>query len=57
MTTGLRSDDSCADNNEINCTKLLNVTEMTRGRRDGVLKNEKLRNIVKRGSVQLKGVW
>lgn len=46
-----------ADNNFINGTKLLNVTRMTRGRRDGILKAEKVRHVVKIGSMHLKGVW
>ncbi|CAL9735965.1 hypothetical protein MOSE0_I08570 [Monosporozyma servazzii] len=46
-----------ADNNFINGTKLLNVTKMTRGRRDGILKAEKVRHVVKIGSMHLKGVW
>ena len=46
-----------ADNNFINGTKLLNVTKMTRGRRDGILKAEKIRHVVKIGSMHLKGVW
>lgn len=46
-----------ADNNMINGTKLLNVAEMTRGRRDGILKLEKVRHVVKIGSMHLKGVW
>ncbi|GMG48241.1 unnamed protein product [Ambrosiozyma monospora] len=46
-----------ADNNMINGTKLLNVAKMTRGRRDGILKSEKTRQVVKIGSMHLKGVW
>ncbi|CAI4047952.1 hypothetical protein SKDZ_13G1480 [Saccharomyces kudriavzevii ZP591] len=46
-----------ADNDMINGTKLLNVTKMTRGRRDGILKAEKIRHVVKIGSMHLKGVW
>lgn len=46
-----------ADNNMINGTKLLNVAQMTRGRRDGILKLEKIRHVVKIGSMHLKGVW
>ncbi|EDO15390.1 hypothetical protein Kpol_460p25, partial [Vanderwaltozyma polyspora DSM 70294] len=46
-----------ADNDMINGTKLLNVTKMTRGRRDGILKAEKIRHVVKVGSMNLKGVW
>lgn len=30
---------------------------MTRGRRDGILKSEKVRNVVKIGPMHLKGVW
>lgn len=41
----------------INGTKLLNVTGMTRGRRDGILKSEKNRAVVKIGPMHLKGVW
>lgn len=46
-----------ADNDMVNGTKLLNVTGMTRGRRDGILKNEHERQVVKVGSMFLKGVW
>lgn len=46
-----------ADNNMINGTKLLNVAHMTRGRRDGILKSEKVRHVVKIGLMHLKGVW
>ncbi|KAJ1954729.1 hypothetical protein IWQ62_005687 [Dispira parvispora] len=45
------------DNNMVNGTKLLNVTGMTRGKRDGILKNEKGRHVVKVGAMNLKGVW
>lgn len=45
------------DNNMINGTKLLNVAGMTRGRRDGILKGEKSRHVVKAGAMHLKGVW
>ncbi|CAG80478.1 YALI0D01573p [Yarrowia lipolytica CLIB122] len=45
------------DNDMINGTKLLNVAGMTRGRRDGILKGEKLRHVVKAGAMHLKGVW
>ncbi|KAI1005818.1 Cell pattern formation-associated protein [Podosphaera aphanis] len=45
------------DNQMINGTKLLNVAGMTRGRRDGILKSEKLRHVVKIGPMHLKGVW
>lgn len=46
-----------ADNHMINGTKLLNVAGMTRGRRDGILKSEKVRHVVKIGPMHLKGVW
>lgn len=52
----LATDDS-ADNHMINGTKLLNVAGMTRGRRDGILKSEKMRHVVKIGPMHLKGVW
>ncbi|KAG2171531.1 hypothetical protein INT43_008257 [Umbelopsis isabellina] len=45
------------DNDMINGTKLLNVVGMSRGKRDGILKNEKGRVVVKVGSMHLKGVW
>ncbi|KAL2885379.1 Cell pattern formation-associated protein stuA [Ceratocystis lukuohia] len=45
------------DDNMINGTKLLNVAGMTRGRRDGILKSEKQRRVVKIGPMHLKGVW
>ncbi|RDW60936.1 APSES transcription factor [Coleophoma cylindrospora] len=45
------------DNHMINGTKLLNVAQMTRGRRDGILKSEKMRHVVKIGPMHLKGVW
>ncbi|CCK73064.1 Sok2p KNAG_0M02110 [Huiozyma naganishii CBS 8797] len=46
-----------ADNDFVNGTKLLNVTRMTRGRRDGILKAERTRHVVKIGAMHLKGVW
>lgn len=45
------------DDNMINGTKLLNVVGMSRGKRDGILKNEKGRRVVKVGAMHLKGVW
>ncbi|KAI9269231.1 transcription regulator HTH, apses-type DNA-binding domain-containing protein [Phascolomyces articulosus] len=45
------------DNDMINGTKLLNVAGMSRGKRDGILKNEKGRVVVKVGAMHLKGVW
>lgn len=48
---------SLLDNHMINGTKLLNVAGMTRGRRDGILKSEKVRHVVKIGPMHLKGVW
>ena len=41
----------------INGTKLLNVAGMSRGKRDGILKSEKVRSVVKVGAMHLKGVW
>lgn len=49
--------DKHIDNHMINGTKLLNVAGMTRGRRDGILKSEKVRHVVKIGPMHLKGVW
>jgi len=49
--------DCFPDNHMINGTKLLNVAGMTRGRRDGILKSEKMRHVVKIGPMHLKGVW
>ncbi|GAO46388.1 hypothetical protein G7K_0619-t1 [Saitoella complicata NRRL Y-17804] len=45
------------DNDMINGTKLLNVAGMSRGKRDGILKSEKTRHVVKIGAMHLKGVW
>lgn len=45
------------DNDMVNGTKLLNVAGMSRGKRDGILKNEKGRVVVKVGAMHLKGVW
>jgi hypothetical protein len=45
------------DNQMINGTKLLGVAGLTRARRDGILKNEKTRHVVKVGLMHLKGVW
>ncbi|CCE64746.1 hypothetical protein TPHA_0I02430 [Tetrapisispora phaffii CBS 4417] len=46
-----------ADNHMVNGTKLLNVTGMTRGRRDRMLRSEKERHVVKVGLMHSKGVW
>lgn len=45
------------DNNMINGTKLLNIVGMSRGRRDGILKAERKRHVVKVGAMHFKGVW
>ncbi|CEP12951.1 hypothetical protein [Parasitella parasitica] len=45
------------DNDMINGTKLLNVAGLSRGKRDGILKNENARVVVKVGPMHLKGVW
>lgn len=45
------------NDNYVNGTKLLNVTGMTRGKRDGMLKIEKGRLVMRNGSMNLKGVW
>ncbi|PLW14879.1 hypothetical protein PCANC_16903 [Puccinia coronata f. sp. avenae] len=41
----------------VNGTKLLNLAGISRGKRDGILKNEKTRKVVKHGTMHLKGVW
>ncbi|POW18533.1 hypothetical protein PSHT_05708 [Puccinia striiformis] len=41
----------------VNGTKLLNLAGISRGKRDGILKNEKIRKVVKHGTMHLKGVW
>ncbi|GAA96707.1 hypothetical protein E5Q_03379 [Mixia osmundae IAM 14324] len=46
-----------ADDDAINGTKLLNVTGITRGKRDGLLKIEPNRRVVKVGLMHYKGVW
>lgn len=48
---------SISETNMVNGTKLLNVTGISRGKRDGILKNEKKRKVVKHGTMHLKGVW
>jgi len=45
------------DNHFVNGTKLLNVAGLTRGKRDAILKNEPVRNVVKNAPFHLKGVW
>lgn len=45
------------DTNFVNGTKLLNLAGMSRGKRDGILKTEKIKKVVKIGSMNLKGVW
>jgi hypothetical protein len=45
------------DNDMINATKLFNVADVPRGRRDGILKSEKIRHVVTEGPTHLKGVW
>lgn len=45
------------DNQMVNGTKLLNVVGMSRGKRDGILKNERGRVVIKVGAMHLKGVW
>lgn len=45
------------DSNYVNATKLLNATGISRGKRDGILKAEKTKEVVKVGSMKLKGVW
>jgi protein SOK2 len=56
-SSGETASSTTADNHMINGTKLLNVAGMTRGRRDGILKSEKTRHVVKIGPMHLKGVW
>ncbi|KAJ3082547.1 hypothetical protein HK102_001608, partial [Quaeritorhiza haematococci] len=44
------------DNGMVNGTKLLNIAGLSRGKRDGILKNERPRQVVKNGPMHLKGV-
>ncbi|BGP20768.1 hypothetical protein JCM10213v2_008931 [Rhodosporidiobolus nylandii] len=46
-----------ADNDWVNSTKLLNMANLTRGKRDMYLKNEPQRTVFRRGALHLKGVW
>ncbi|GMF07707.1 unnamed protein product [Ambrosiozyma monospora] len=46
-----------SDNNYINATKLLNSTHMTRGKRDGILKSELNKKIVRKGPMKFMGIW
>ena len=48
---------SGVDNHMINGTKLLNVAGLTRGKRDRILKSEKMSHVVKIGPMHQKGVW
>ncbi|PVV01398.1 hypothetical protein BB560_004182, partial [Smittium megazygosporum] len=45
------------DNNMVNGTKLLNLAGLSRGKRDGILKKEPEKLIVKSGKMSFKGVW
>ncbi|KAK1594582.1 uncharacterized protein LY79DRAFT_481059, partial [Colletotrichum navitas] len=45
------------DNRMINGTKLLDITGMSRRRRDGLLNSEKIRHVVNIGPMHLKGTW
>ncbi|CAH6723022.1 hypothetical protein CLIB1444_12S02498 [[Candida] jaroonii] len=45
------------DTNFVNGTKLLNLAGMSRGKRDGILKSEKVKTVIKMGTMNLKGVW
>lgn len=45
------------DNDMINGTKLLNIANMSRGKRDGILKNEKYKIINLNSEIYLKGIW
>ncbi|KAL6626124.1 hypothetical protein LY90DRAFT_378197 [Neocallimastix californiae] len=57
LKVGSRTLSRRIDNHTVNGTKLLNIAGLTRGRRDGILKNEKERNVIKHGPLNLKGVW
>ncbi|EGG06552.1 uncharacterized protein MELLADRAFT_31636, partial [Melampsora larici-populina 98AG31] len=41
------------ETNMVNGTKLLNLTGISRGKRDGILKNEKQRQVIKHGTMHL----
>ena len=45
------------DTDYVNGTKLLNVAGMSRGKRDGILKTERTKSVVRIGAMRLKGVW
>ncbi|KAG1145724.1 hypothetical protein G6F37_005161 [Rhizopus arrhizus] len=45
------------DNDMVNCTKLLNLVNLSRTRRDGILNNEDYRVVSRVGSIPQKGVW
>lgn len=45
------------DTDFVNGTKLLNAAGMSRGKRDGILKSERIRTVVKVGGMNLKGIW
>ncbi|KAG0737766.1 hypothetical protein G6F57_009865 [Rhizopus arrhizus] len=45
------------DNDMVNCTKLLNLANLSRTRREAILNNEEYRVVNRVGSMALKGVW
>ncbi|KAI9006550.1 transcription regulator HTH, apses-type DNA-binding domain-containing protein [Phycomyces nitens] len=45
------------DNDMINGTKLLNMANISRGKRDGILKFEKDRMVIRGGIIDFRGVW
>lgn len=45
------------DTHFINASKLIRLAPMTRGRRDGILRSEKVRYITRKGQTDFKGVW
>lgn len=47
----------CLDNDMINGTKLLNITGMSRGRRENILRDVENSVRVRVGAMHLKGTW
>lgn len=45
------------DTNFINASKLIKLSSMTRGRRDGILRCEKLRYTVRKDRLEFSGIW
>lgn len=57
LTQSILHTPACQDNDMVNGTKLLNLCNLTRGKRDSILKNQPVRKVIKTGTLFFKGVW